>query len=131
MRFNEVAAECPALAEEEKTEMIVSRMPAKTGGLVGVRSPRNTKQAIAEAVGIVAQQADRSREQRVGRGEPPSQAGVEGRRHGSLKAEACTAGRAVSGTMEFFRRREPRTSGEPEIWGRGRAAHPTRLAGKS
>lgn len=70
-RFNKAVAECPNLLEEEKTKMFVANLKPEISDLVDVRRPRNMKEPIAEAVRIGAKQAERARERRGVRGEPP------------------------------------------------------------
>lgn len=71
VRVKRAAAECPSLTGEEKTKVFVHSLCAGVGASVDVRRPGNMHKAIAEAVRIEAGQADRSRERRAGRGEPP------------------------------------------------------------
>lgn len=71
LRFNKAVAECPHLSEEEKTKIFVVNLKAEIGDLVDVRRPRSMKDAIAEAVRIEAKQAERTRDRRGTRAEPP------------------------------------------------------------
>lgn len=70
VRFNRTVAECPSLSAEFKAKIFVNYSRAEIGDLVDVSRPRNVKEAIGGAVRIEAEQAERNRDRRAGRGEP-------------------------------------------------------------